>query len=157
MPVYLRKVRRSRWLLDDALWVDGGDLQADALQDLGTDGNALSVWMVSDQPSLEQVLAAMAANCDQITNFDYVTFSEESLQSIEIVKCPGDTADGMANGCLHYHFAKLTATRLVTVAKAGSFMRKHRKEVRDIVNRAIADGRISPSRLKPRVREYLGV
>lgn len=83
MP-YLRKIRRNRWY-DSIPWLQPGDIQADALGDITTSDNQLSVWLVdNDRSHLEQIVAALTANCEFISNFDYVIFQEEDVLQLNI-------------------------------------------------------------------------
>ncbi len=45
MPLFLRKIRKAKWYkINGAAWLPAGEFQADALSDLGTKDNTLSVW-----------------------------------------------------------------------------------------------------------------
>ena len=58
-----------RWLRPD--WLAGDEVQADALVDLSTKDNELSVWLIeNDKSNLEHVVTALAANCNTISNLD---------------------------------------------------------------------------------------
>lgn len=47
MALVLRKIRKSKWYKSGSVpWLEEGDLRADALSDLATKGNKLSVYLV---------------------------------------------------------------------------------------------------------------
>jgi hypothetical protein len=75
MPLILRKIRKARWYQydrSDFPWLLEEDIPADPLGDLATNDNELSVWQINDDKSnLPRVAAALAANCDDISNLDY--------------------------------------------------------------------------------------
>lgn len=86
MPLVLRKIRKSKWYKTERVsWLEEGQLQADALADLKTTNNELSVWHIEDDKSnLEEVVAALAANCDDVSNLDYALFDQQLLSEIDI-------------------------------------------------------------------------
>ena len=73
MPFVLRKIRKSKWWKHPGVpWLAHSDLQADALGDLQTSSNQLSVYHIEDDKSnLEQIVTALAASRDTIANLDY--------------------------------------------------------------------------------------
>lgn len=152
MPIFMRKVRKARWHGKDELpWLPEGDLQADVFLDLETRENALSVWDVSDEASLDQVIAALAANCDRIENLDFVLIHTEGLPDIKIRPCVGESVDGTANEALHMHLEELTVSTLVRLVKTAQLHRKLRCEVLALVRKSAAAGRIDRARLKEKV------
>jgi len=115
MP-YVRKIRKARWHSVTCLQIR--DLQADVLADLNTQDNALSVWYVEEnEANLKRIAAALAAECNTISNVDYVTFAEEDVARLNIkaIGKPGMTPDRTANAW-HLDFAELAAQRLVELA-----------------------------------------
>ncbi len=81
----MRVVRQARWYKYPELdWLPDGGLQADALGDLQTSGNALSVYRVENETDRERVIVALAANRDNLANLDYAIFDDAGLASIGI-------------------------------------------------------------------------
>jgi hypothetical protein len=68
-----------------------GDAPADALSDLRTENNALSVWIIeSDHASLNMALAALASNREKFDKLDYTLIDEGILRSIPIAWVSSD-------------------------------------------------------------------
>src|SRR5712671_3199685 len=81
MATVLRKIdHKQLWNKkpegDIASWLPEGQLPADALQDIPTDSNRLSVFLLQDgaPATLERVIGALAAKRDYLAKFDYVLF-----------------------------------------------------------------------------------
>jgi hypothetical protein len=119
MPEFLRVVQKARWYLKPE-W-DGwrqGDLQGDALNDLQTKGNALSVYSVGEGAEIGRIIAALAANRDHLSHLDYVVFDGTSLASsnILVLQTDGQTPDREVNN-VHHDVVNLTVSRLLQVAQ----------------------------------------
>lgn len=72
MPFLLRAIRKAkRYKNPDLSWLGQDELQADAMQDLKTDSNSISVWhIVDDQSNKERIVAALAATRQYAVQFD---------------------------------------------------------------------------------------
>ena len=120
MSFILRKVRKNKWYKTETVaWLLPGEFQSDPLCDLATSENKLSVYRIEDDCSnLERVVAALAANCDKIANFDCVLCEETILKDIGIKseQIKGQTPDETVNDC-HLDLIELSASRLVNLAK----------------------------------------
>ena len=118
MPL-LRKITKAKWL--DLPWLRAGDVPADALVDLRTQKNELSVWRVDpDEANLNAVIAALASNgTDRIANLDYVLLEDEVVAGlgIQCVKTDGDSPHLDANVRWHCDLVELTATNVVRLAE----------------------------------------
>ena len=155
MPLFLRKVRQARWFQSGLAWVPVGDIPADPLGDIATSDNRLSVYEIQDDKSnLEQVLAAMAANNQSLSNFDYVLFNVSMLDRLGIEqdeKKRGITADSEVN---HWHrdLVKLSALKLVELARGmlqeGELERCPEKQITRLIAQNIALGRIDKTKVK---------
>src|SRR5262249_54837104 len=119
VPLVLRKIRKARWL--KLPWLSVDEFQADALTDLTTKGNELSVWLVEDDRSnLPQIVTALAADCDTVSNFDYFLLRESALLRIGIktIRSKGDSPDETANGRYHQDLIELSAEKILRLAAA---------------------------------------
>jgi hypothetical protein len=162
VPRILRKIRTQKWASKGYKWLGEGELQADALVDLATKGNELSIYLVNDDNSnLEQVVAAMAvANTQRIDNFDYALFDDECLSRVgmKIKVTHGNTPDGEVNG-LHRDLEELTVEKLIALADViKSKARRERvpeKRVRTLVANGIVSGQINLSKLQLNHEEML--
>ena len=130
------------------------EIQADALWDLKTEDNQLSVWHIEDdQSNLDLVLTALAANCQFIDNVDYVLIDQRTLTGLNIQV-------RQTNGNSHYHSANewhrdlldLSARRILELAKeiyknSDNRMRKGNKEVKQLLVSAVTSRNIDPANL----------
>ena len=155
MPLILRKIRKAKWYRSDAVpWLAKEDLQADALVDLATKGNRLSVYVVEDdQSNLERIIAGLAANCDFISDFDYALFAQEALDEIKInaEDTNGETPDPVVNSW-HRDLVELSAANIFALAKViGTKAERKRvlsKRVLALVARAVVSGQIERDKLR---------
>jgi hypothetical protein len=96
-----------------------GDVPADALGDLSTSQNTLSVWEVApDRSNLERVVRAVAIGKNKVDSAGWVLFDAELLPALNIgVKAvPGETTDEGANSW-HRDLVDLSGLKLVALAK----------------------------------------
>jgi hypothetical protein len=155
VPLILRKIRKAKWYRSDAApWLESEDLQADALVDLATKGNKLSVYVVEDnQSNLERIIASIAANCDFISDFDYALFGQEVLDEIKIntQDTSGETPDTLVN-TWHRDLVELSAVKIFTLAKVIATRAERRrvlsKRVMELVAHSIASGQIEREKLR---------
>lgn len=163
MPLLLRKISKSKWYGHEAHpWLAKGSLEADAIQadamsDLKTESNALSVWRINDdRTNLEQIITALAVNVKKPTHLDYALFDQQFLVNDEfkIEQIPGNTPCVAANS-YHFHLTELSVHKLTEVAKIikGKAERKRytKKETLALIKRAIVSGVISRATLDPRI------
>jgi len=148
MSLILRIIRKSRWYFKPD-WLPNGDIQADALADLVTKNNELSVWEIrKDRSNLNRIIAALAAKRDFLSNFDYVLFDKKILQEngLKFRTTKGVSLDEEANDLWHLNLYELSASKIANLALAiadyGELRRVPEKEVRDIVTDAITQGTI---------------
>lgn len=164
MPLILRKIKKAKWYRNiDVPWLKPGELQADALADLKTTGNRLSVWLIQDDKSnLERVIAALASTCDVPTNIDFVLMDQSELQRLGIKweNTKGDSHDEQINHTHHLDLLELTATKLYDFANQiqviGIKERYLEKTVMRLLIGAIRAGLIPQSKLKDRLRSEIG-
>lgn len=157
MPVVLRKIRKAKWYKHpDVPWLLEHELQADALFDLKTDDNEMSVWLIDDERSnLDQVIAALAAKTDFLSNFDYAFWDLQFLLdlNIKVVETEGDTEDTEANNVWHRDLCELSASKIMALAQAiverEATSRFSPKKVGQLIVQAVSLGRLEQATLKP--------
>ena len=161
MSLLVRKIRKSRWYRNHD-WLTEVDIQADSLGDLSTKYNKLSVWFIEESKSnLEHIIAALAANCDTLSNFDYALFSDDILarESIKVEKSQGSSKDSDANDRWHRDICELSATKLLSIAqhisKEGKIDRIQEREVVKHISKAVQTGRIKLETLKPGIQSKI--
>ena len=135
MTLILRKIHKRLWEIDTQPgWLGSGEVQADVFtsRDLWTEDNKLSVWEIeNDKSNLDQVVAAMASNCDDIANFDYVLFDEKLISKLRITidSAEGDSLDPYANKTWHRHLIELSGIKLLKLARAMLHKRNETKRI----------------------------
>ncbi len=124
----------------------------DALGDLRTCDNTLSVWLVEDdQSNLDQVIAALASSCDNLSNIDYALINVDLLLNVgvEVEKNEGLTPYSSANKW-HRDLVEITTTKLCKLAETIFNSDKKRvpeKEVLNLIKIAIQNGQIDKTNL----------
>lgn len=154
MPLLLRKIRKSKWYKNDSVpWLEKDEIQSDALGDLVTSSNTLSVWLVDDdQSNLEQVIVALASGCDNISNFDYALLNVDLVLNvgIKIKTKEGLTPYTRANQW-HRDLVELTTNKLFKLAEAmfGDSDRERvtEKIVLKLIKDAVQNGQIDKTKL----------
>lgn len=134
-------------------WLEKDEIQSDALGDLVTSSNTLSVWLVDDdQSNLEQVIVALASGCDNISNFDYALLNVDLVLNvgIKIKTKEGLTPYTRANQW-HRDLVELTTNKLFKLAEAmfGDSDRERvtEKIVLKLIKDAVQNGQIDKTKL----------
>lgn len=141
MPFLLRKIRKSRWYTEDLSWLNSDELQADSLSDMVTTANKLSVYRINDDKSnLNRVAAALVANCENISNFDYLLFDELLLQILEIKseETQANTPDESVNNW-HLDLVELSLTKLVNLAIEASKKGEKKRILQNDIKQYLVD------------------
>lgn len=159
MPFFLRKIRQPKWFKhEDLPWLPEDSLQADALGDLNTKDNRLSVWHIQDdKANLEQVVIALAAIFQDPSHLDCALFDQQLVSEIDvkIEDTRGESSYEEAN-VWHRDLAELSAEKLMQLAtiimRSGEKQRFPKTRVLDLVKQAVDSGSIDREKLKPNVR-----
>ena len=152
MASFLRVIRQARWLKHpDWEWLSPCGIQSDALGDLQTRNNRLSVYRVESDEETEQVVVALAANRDNLANLDYALFDHSQLTETQFAICQedGETPDLRVNKW-HYDIRNLTVSKLVelaSVVSSGCHVRVSKKEIEKLLRLAIRAGNLDKSRV----------
>lgn len=162
MPLILRTLRKNKFVRElQPAWVPQDDIQADALKDLETTDNDLSVWLIEeDLSNLERVLAALAANRDQLANIDFALLDVTVINNLGILiqSTPGLAPD-QAVSLLHRDLIQLTATQLTQLAQAlathARLERRSKSQVRLLLLDSLTAGYIEISSLKEGIANKL--
>ena len=160
MSRFLRVVRQGRWLrFPDIPWLPVGELQADALSDLKTEKNGLSVYRVEGDGDRERIIIALAATRDNPGNLDYVLFDDANMLALGIKAEyeEGTTPDQSANK-LHWELRNLTANHLsglATILAAGEHERVQEKDIKAWLQDALRSSDLQRSAMKPKLLNAL--
>ena len=124
------------------------------MADLNTNGNELSVWLVHDDASnLQLIIAAQAANCEFVSNFDYALIPLAHLDSLSLTvkESPGKSPCPEGNQ-YHMDICQLTGRKQLEIGLAifrhGKRERLREKEVYSLLSDALNAGWIDNSSLK---------
>jgi hypothetical protein len=158
VPFVLRKIRKAKWYKHENVpWLKADELQADALGDLYTENNALFVWFVTnDKSNLQRVAAALAGNCEYLSNLDYALLNIELIADLnmKMVQKAGDSADETANSSWHYDLTELSAVNLIALAKMiftrGESLRYSEKEICRFLAQGISLKQLDRTKIKLR-------
>ena len=154
MTAFLRSIRQGRWARHpDVDWLQPGELQGDALTDLQTTGGVLSVFAVDGGVDWQDIVMALAARRDTVSNLDYVIFDDDGFAAAELeaVQADGDTPVVEVNR-VHYHLINLTTerlTRLAAIAGSGERGRVTGRQIETLLRRALREGRLNSARMNP--------
>lgn len=156
MTRYLRVVRQRRWAtFPDIDWIAPGETQADALLDLQTRNNRLSVFRIDNDNDIQRVVVALAATRDHIANLDYAIFDDDELiaQGIDITQTVGETPDKTAN-ILHCDIHNLTARQIELIARTialADHTRIHSRDIQTMLTDALQSGDLETDGIRPAV------
>jgi hypothetical protein len=158
----LRRLRRAKWYKNENTpWLLAGELQADALGDLLTQFNALSIWQIeADRTNLERVIAALVTTQENLSNFDYVLVDQSVIENagFKIESNIGETPDSTAN-TWHRDLIELTADRLLMLARIirqeGEIERLPEKRVIQLVNQSLSRDYIHQNQLSEKLLRKL--
>lgn len=159
--VFSRKISRAKW--EKALEAcnnmpDISSFPADTLtSDMRTSGNTLSVWDVENQE--DAVLAMMTNNNSRIERVDILYLDD--LRGVNIKSSKGNTAvaDLIERHKdieqLNYDSLGIVAGIFLDAYRRQSFRSFTKKEIKNILQKAIDNGRITIDKLNPDVRKIV--
>lgn len=157
---YLRVVRKARW--DPAVAESGVcyEWQADALGDLRTTRNVLSVFQADNERMVHDVVTGLAAGRKNISHVDYAIIESESISCLGIrqpVRSDGQTLYRPANE-IHYDVVELTAVDLVALMKlikVDDVVRIPQRQVKGLLLVAVENGLLDMSLLTESLADSL--
>ena len=156
MSFIIRKIRKSKWYKHDGVpWLTEGEIQADALSDLSTKSNKLSVWLVlDDKTNFEQIIAVLAtSNTDRVPSIDYALIEEKLLNQLFVKQeeSLGDSPNNTANNSWHIDLIDITTEKLFKIAQListhGQIDRIMDKDVLKIVQEGVRSGDLDLSKM----------
>jgi|WetSurMetagenome_2_1015567.scaffolds.fasta_scaffold501911_2 hypothetical protein len=162
MPYLLRTIRKTRWIRDPNIAWQQNVVKADAMIDLKTEENCLSVWYIQDNKSnLDEVITALAANRDDVVVMDYMIIDASIPESIKI-KMTDDKGNSPYKDAnlWHRHLIELTTEKMYLLSKEmcerGIKIRKLPKEISALLINALETNKIDANLLKRKLVERLG-
>ena len=121
MPLVLRKTRTNTiWdkSANEFSWLEKGDIAADAVTDLATSDNDLSIYVINDDLSqLDRCLSALAASRMRLIPLDYILFDKSVIDrlGLETNAVEGNLLDIEVNK-LHRNIIELSASKLIKLS-----------------------------------------
>jgi len=158
MALLLRKLeKKSHWDRASEQSLSALGAGADVLRDLNTSSGTLSVYRIEDDNgNLDRVIAALCANRNVLSNFDYVLIPEESVQEIASVKdTHGETKDEAVNGW-HRDVTGLSVgkvVRLIECILPAERERILRKQVEAILRESLQQGWLDINDFDEKIRQ----
>lgn len=153
MAFLLRKInKKTIWDHKD----DTHELAADALLDLQTHDNSLSVYKVNhDDDSLTRVITALAATRDAANRFNFILLPISLVEQLGITMAATDgmTPDDYVNSTLHLDLINLTVKQIAALALAmhehGNLEKRTKSEIKTSIGDALNNGYFRRDQLKP--------
>ena len=142
MPRFLRVIRKGRWERYPKIpWLPPGEIKADALRDLQTRENVLSIYRADDESAVDKICIAIAATRETVGSLDYAIFDAAELPpvGIEPTQTAGETPDPEVNR-LHCDLTTLTVekvSRLAQIIAAGDHNRIPKKSIENSLRLAL--------------------
>lgn len=170
MTYYVRKISRAKWPNNehesdfDYDNFDINELKADAITGcIKTSSNELSLWKIESKDEDINAILPIVAGFEKPNTFDIVYIQEEDLKEagIELNKTKGRTPVIELQE-LHYdadvkNYSGLgTFAKIITHALKDNYKRIKEKDVKKIIEKAIADGKLNKEDLDLKMQEKLG-
>lgn len=139
----------------------------DAIGDLRTTNNRLSVWKVENQEDIEDAIVALALNRDDVCKIDYLILDEKDIAAmkIEIVDDQLGVAAGLNPSILQKHrdLVEIDYTRLGLLAQYMTEIAKivenpkifTKGQIKSLLIRYKEECKIQPEQMGGKLREKL--
>jgi hypothetical protein len=137
------------------------DVPSDALVDLKSADNKISVWRIeADRSNLHIALTAVASNRDRLDKLDYTLVDESIISAIPIAlsEADGASAHASANANLHRDLVELTVARVAKLAERMMPLERFRlseKEVRKLLVEGLDSGQLDRGKMSAKLLEQL--
>ena len=160
MAFVLRIISKAKWIPFEKSGFCVGQVQADAMNDLKTKDNKLSIWILDEEKSnLERVVAAVASKREKLSKFDYAVFDLKLVDKMKIKRevTKGDSPDLNTNN-LHNDLVELSTKELYKLANAIQFKstkgRFLGEDVKNLIQENINKGNIDFDKMNQKIRKY---
>jgi len=161
VPQLLRAdIRPDRWFIHpEVSWLAPGEVQADALRDLRTMDNTLSVFEVDDLANVERIAIAVASGRMKPDVMGYAVFDANAVTAggFKLRRVHGKTADSVVNA-LHYDIPFLTGGRLNQLAGVmaqGKVDQILPKRVKELLRDGLAAGHLDREEVNQKLLSQL--
>lgn len=155
MDYIARKITRNKWDTDNKT---SNKIKADALGDIRTTLNTLSVWECeSSREDLAEIALALAASFERLDKVDIIYVPKGKLENFEMKRTLGETpVEGLRSRHIDiivpdiYSLCQV-AEIFAEVYRAGQVVRFTEKQVKNIIQTAIDNHRLSKSDLNEKL------
>lgn len=158
----IRKVSLAKW--KNSLAVGPDYISADAVTGcLRTTGNTLSVWKAETPEEYDQSVLALLASLTSMETIDIVRLEARELESneLELAETDGDTRakglEGLHRDIINLNHGSLKSVAEIVKAKVAEnkSIRLRRQEIKEILNKAVAEGIVDIDTLPDKIRAEL--
>lgn len=162
MSLIVRKIERGKWLQNDIL--SGADVSADAITNcMKTSNNSLSVWEVTGEEQVNEVVLALTSQSQHIEAIDVVALDRTALINSGLQLQTTDSPTPIKElSQLHRDIVQLTYKSLGVLAgmtvEAIRNQANHRYTkgmIKNLLDNAIVAGRLDKETLKEHVKSHL--
>ena len=162
MSLFVRKIDKGKWFQVDLH--QNTDYSADAITNcLKTRQNTLSVWEIISETDIDEAVLAIVSGQDHLDTIDVVLMSPDYLkkQGIDYKRTNGSTpVDDLVEkhidlSNLTYKSLGIVAYHIVDKINDQKVKRYTIRQLKEILNQAISQNRLTPDKLKDFIREKL--
>jgi hypothetical protein len=114
-----------------------------------------------DNSNLDELLGALAAKCDAVTNLDYALVDANVISSFDLtlIQTDGDTPHKEVNARWHRELIKLSASNIMELANAivssGETKRALPNKTLELIANCVQGGKIDKAVLSQSIRDRL--
>ncbi|MCM3611681.1 hypothetical protein M4S82_10495 [Planococcus sp. MERTA32b] len=164
MSLLVRKITRSKWPAEISEPINIDILRADAITScLRTSSDTLSTWEVINADNINEAVLALASNFDKIETMTVIAIEKDKISEygFSLVSSKGLTVvEDLKDS--HIDVSNLTLKSIGTFAsivletiKDEKVYRFSKRELIDIISKAVETDRLDVKLLKEKVREQL--
>lgn len=162
MPLWARKFDQGRWHQYDI--INGEEISADAITGcLKTSQNTLSVWEMANENEMDDVALALVSFQPHLETIDVISLETDTMvaQGIRLEQTDGltpvaDMKHKHRDLCgLSYRSLGIVANHMVEGIRENKYRRYTKTDLKKLLKKAIATGRLDPEQLKPSVRDKI--
>ena len=157
----------SRWDGTNKVNRHDASICGDAIADLRTTENRLSVWRANSEEDIDDDIVALALNRDAVSKLSYVLLKEEALAELEIDIADDKlgNASGLENTILEKH-RDLIEIDYIRLGFLADYMTKlvrddmtcvvkSKNDVKNLLNKYKNENKIEIDRVKPSLKQDL--
>lgn len=157
MAFLVRKVARAKWPEE---LCNTTDIPGDAIADLRTTNNTLSLWRIESEDELEKAALALSASSktERIENVSLVWIPEKDFEEKGLVLDKSSAGDTVISDLVNTHcdlcdlsygsLGTVASTIMKGILKEGHYKRYSKKEIKTFLVNAYLENKIEESKCK---------